>query len=242
MRLNRFLAAAGLGSRRGVEEIITSGQVRINGHVISDLSTKVLPTDSVKVGSKRVQAEQHIHAVLYKPRGFVCTADDECERRIVFDLLPKTWPRVFHVGRLDMDSEGLLILTNDGDLGLQLTHPRYHVEKEYEILLDRPFNDEHRAKLLTGFHIQGGRAKIEAITRIKPKLLKIVLRQGIKRQIRLMFYELGYEVERLCRIRIGPIVLGDMEPGEWRHLAAKEVAALKANANTTEARRGRSRV
>ena len=228
MRLNRFLAAAGLGSRRGVEEIITSGQVRINGEVVTDLATKVLPTDFVKVGSKRVQVEQPIHAVLYKPRGFVCTADDECERRIIFELLPKNWPRVFHVGRLDMDSEGLLILTNDGDLGLQLTHPRYHVDKEYEVVLDRPFDEEHRAKLLTGFHIQGGRAKIESITRIKAKLLKIVLRQGIKRQIRLMFYELGYEVERLCRIRIGPITLGDMEPGQWRHLLPKEVEALKA--------------
>ena len=229
MRLNRFLAAAGLGSRRGVEEIITSGQVRINGQVVTDLATQVSAEDFVKVGGRRVQVEQPIHAVLYKPRGFVCTADDECDRRIIFDLLPKTWPRVFHVGRLDMDSEGLLLLTNDGDLGLHLTHPRYHVDKEYEVLLDRPFNDEHRAKLLTGFHIQGGRAKVESLAKLKPKLLKIVLRQGIKRQIRLMFYELGYEVERLCRIRIGTITLGDMEPGQWRHLAAKEVESLKAS-------------
>ena len=239
MRLNRFLAAAGLGSRRGVEEIITSGQVRINGQVVTDLATKVLPTDFVKVGSKRVQVEQLIHAVLYKPRGFVCTADDECERRIIFELLPKNFPRVFHVGRLDMDSEGLLILTNDGDLGLQLTHPRYHVDKEYEVLLDRPFNEEHRAQLLTGFHIQGGRAKIESITRIKSKLLKIILRQGIKRQIRLMFYELGYEVERLCRIRVGPITLGDMEPGQWRHLLPKEVEALKVSSSPAPARKPR---
>ncbi|MES2572520.1 MAG: S4 domain-containing protein, partial [Verrucomicrobiota bacterium] len=112
MRLNRFLASAGLGSRRSVEEIIQSGRVKINGRLVTDLATQVGPEDSVKVGNKVVQVELPLTAVLYKPRGYLCTAADEQERRTIFDLLPEGWPRVFHVGRLDKESEGLLIVTN----------------------------------------------------------------------------------------------------------------------------------
>lgn len=227
MRLNRFLAAAGLGSRRGVEELIQAGSVRINGRVVTELATQVAPDDSVKVGSRLVRAEQLIHAVLFKPRGYVCTADDERDRHTIFELLPPNWPRVFHVGRLDKESEGLLLVTNDGDLSLRLTHPRYKVEKEYEVGLDKALDPVHREKLLRGFHIEGGRAKMEHVVLFAPKLLKVVLRQGIKRQIRLMFYELGYEVEQLRRVRIGALHLGGLCSGEWRLLSAKEVAGLK---------------
>jgi 23S rRNA pseudouridine2605 synthase len=227
MRLNRFLASAGMGSRRGVEQLITEGRVRINGRVVTDLATKVKPTDSVKIGSRLIRAERPLHAVLMKPQGYVCSADDERGRRTIFELLPRHWPRVFHVGRLDLESEGLLIVTNDGDLSLALTHPRHKVEKEYEVALDRPFNPDHREKLLRGFHIMGGRAKFERLEILGPKHLRLVLLQGLKRQIRLMFYELGYEVIRLVRVRIGPIRIGEMRPGEWRLLTPAEVAALK---------------
>src|SRR5688500_19002563 len=193
MRLNRFLASAGLGSRRGVEELIQAGRVRINGKVVTDLATKVEPTDAVKVGSRLVRSQQLIHAVLFKPRGYVCSADDERDRRTIFELLPKDWPRVFHVGRLDKESEGLLIVTNDGELALRLTHPSFKVEKEYEVLLDRAFDWSLRPKLLKGFHIEGGWAKAEQVQRISPHQLQIVLRQGLKRQIRLMFNALDYE-------------------------------------------------
>jgi 23S rRNA pseudouridine2605 synthase len=228
MRLNRFLASAGLGSRRSVEEIIKSGRVRINGRVVEDLATQVGPEDSVKVGSRVIRAQQTIHAVLHKPRGYLCTADDERGRHTIFELLPETWPRVFHVGRLDRDSEGLMLVTNDGDLALRLTHPRFHVEKEYEVGLDKSFDPAHREKLLRGFHIPGGRAKAEQVAEIRPQLLRVVLRQGIKRQIRLMFYELGYEVGHLRRVQIGPIRLGALRPGKWRLLTPREVAALRA--------------
>ena len=227
MRLNRFLASAGMGSRRGVEQLITEGRVRINGRVVTDLATKVGPTDSVKIGSRLIRAERPLHAVLMKPQGYVCSADDERGRRTIFELLPRHWPRVFHVGRLDLESEGLLIVTNDGDLSLALTHPRHKVEKEYEVALDRPFQAEHREKLLRGFHIIGGRAKFERLEILGAKHLRLVLLQGLKRQIRLMFYELGYEVIRLVRVRIGPIRIGEMRPGEWRLLTPGEVAALK---------------
>jgi 23S rRNA pseudouridine2605 synthase len=226
MRLNRFLASAGLGSRRSVEEIIKSGRVRINGRVVEDLATQVGPEDSVKVGSKVIHIQQTIHAVLHKPRGFLCTADDERGRRTIFELLPEKWPRVFHVGRLDRDSEGLMLVTNDGDLALQLTHPRFHVEKEYEVGIDKPLESAHREKLLKGFHIEGGRAKAELVAEIKPQLIRVVLRQGIKRQIRLMFYELGYEVVHLKRVRIGPIRLAHLRPGEWRLITPKELGLL----------------
>ncbi|HEV7404369.1 MAG TPA: pseudouridine synthase [Chthoniobacteraceae bacterium] len=227
MRLNRFLASAGLGSRRGVETLIKEGRVKINGRVIEDLATQVSPQDVVKVGQRVVRAEATLHVLLYKPRGFLVTASDELERRTIFNCLPPEWPRVFHVGRLDRESEGLLILTNDGDLSLALTHPRYKIDKEYEVTIDKPFDPSHKEKLLRGFHIIGGRAKMESVTQTAEKKLRVVLRQGIKRQIRLMMYEMGYEVERLVRIRIGPIRIGDLEPGQWRMLGKGELAALR---------------
>ncbi len=227
MRLNRFLASAGLGSRRGVEELITQGRVRVNGKVVTNLATQILPTDSVKVGSKLIRAEHPIYAVLHKPPGFVCTADDEFERRTIFELLPPGWPRVHHVGRLDKESEGLIFVTNDGDLTHVLTHPSHEVEKEYDVLLDKPFAPDDREKLLRGFRIEPGFAKCEGVEIIKPDRLHLVLAQGLKRQIRLMLYKLGYEVERLFRIRIGPIRIEGLARGEWRFLSHKEVAALR---------------
>jgi 23S rRNA pseudouridine2605 synthase len=227
MRLNRFLATAGLGSRRGVEELIRAGRVKINGRVTTELATQVGPEDSVKVGSRVLKTQPALTALLYKPRGVVCTAEDERGRETIFDLLPPNWPRVFHVGRLDRDSEGLLLVTNDGELALALTHPRYKIEKEYEVRLDRPFDPAHREKLLRGFSIPGGRAKVERVEIVAPQLLRLVLLQGIKRQIRLMLYELGYEVENLCRVRIGNLRIGRMRPGEWRTLTAREAKALE---------------
>lgn len=227
MRLNRFLAGAGLGSRRNVEELIKEGRVRINGQVVTELATKVEPQDTVKVGNRVVTTQHTVHAVMNKPRNVVCTADDERDRRTIMDFIPEEWPRVFHVGRLDKESEGLLIVTNDGDLSLALTHPRFKVEKEYEVTLDKAFDPAHAEKLMRGFHIIGGRAKMEEVEQTGPNRLRVVLTQGIKRQIRLMLYEMGYEVERLIRVRIGPVVLTKMPPGTWRMLSPHEVAELK---------------
>ena len=225
MRLNRFLAAAGLGSRRGCEELIKAGKVTINGEICTDLATTVGSADHVKVGNKLIRQETHLYVLLNKPRGYVCTASDELDRKTIFDLLPKNWPRLFNIGRLDKESEGLLILTNDGDLSLRLTHPRYKIDKEYEVILDKPFALEHREKLLRGVYIEGGRAKAESVHHLGQNHLKIVLRQGLKRQIRLMLYDLGYEVKRLMRTRIGSLRL-DIRPGEWRTLNDREVKGL----------------
>ncbi len=229
MRLNRFLASAGLGSRRGVEELIRSGRVKINGRLVTDLATTVEPSDAVKVGSRLIRSDQGFSVLMYKPRGYLCTANDESarERKTIFELFPSTWPRVFHVGRLDMESEGLLVVTNDGDLSLAMTHPRFKIEKEYEVAIDKPMQDSDRVKLLKGFHIIGGRAKMERLDITSPKTIQVTLLQGIKRQVRLMLYEVGYEVTRLCRVRIGPLRLETMKPGEFRLLTPREVANLK---------------
>lgn len=233
MRINRFLAASGLGSRRSCEELIRDGHVTINGQICLNLATEVTEKDFVKVGSRRILPEKHLYILLHKPRGYLCTASDTHDRRTIFDLLPGNWPRLFHVGRLDRDSEGLLILTNDGDLALRLTHPRYKMEKEYEVLLDRPFNAAADGpKLLRGVNIEGGRARAESVRQLSPVLLRIVLAQGLKRQIRLMLYKLGYEVERLIRIRVGPLRLTDLRAGEWRALTTAEVEALSAGKET----------
>ncbi len=228
MRLNRFLAAAGFGSRRGCEELIRDGRVTINGQVCIKMATEVADADFVKVDGKRAAGEKRLHVLLHKPRGYICTASDEHDRRTIFDLLPRNWPRVFHVGRLDKESSGLLILTNDGDLSLRLTHPRFKIEKEYAVLLDRAFASADRGKLLNGVRIEGGLARAESVSWLSPKALRVVLRQGLKRQIRLMFRELGYEVKELVRTRIGLLQLENLPAGKWRFLTPAEVAALTA--------------
>lgn len=226
MRLNRFLAAAGVGSRRHCDELIAAGRVTINGRVCTDFSAQPSPTDHVKVGNKMVRAERQLHIVLHKPAGYVSTRSDVHASKTIFDLLPANLPRLFNVGRLDAQSEGLLVLTNDGDLAQRLMHPRYKVDKEYEVTLDKPWNPELAPKLLRGVMLDGQRARLERIMFVTQVRLRVVLRQGINRQIRRMFYEVGYEVNRLVRTRIGTLRLGDLPRGHWRPLTSAELRSL----------------
>jgi 23S rRNA pseudouridine2605 synthase len=226
MRLNRFLAAAGLGSRRSCEELISSGFVVINGHRIDNLATIVALGDDVRVKGRPVHAAPLVTLLLNKPRGFVVTRSDEQGRRTVYDLLEEGHSNLFHVGRLDKESEGILLMTNDGALAQKLLHPSHGVEKEYEVELDKAFDPELTAKLLRGVHIEGGRGRFESVRIVGPKLIRVVLKQGIKRQIRLMLYRLGYEVERLRRIRMGSLTDFKLPPGAWRPLSAKELDLL----------------
>src|SRR6266852_1085785 len=147
MRLNRFLAAAGIGSRRHCDELIAGGRVTINGQTCTNFSARPSERDHVKVDGKLVRAERPLHMALHKPAGFVSTRKDPHARDTIFDLLPAKFPRLFNVGRLDAQSEGLLILTNDGDLAQRLMHPRYKIDKEYEVTLDRPWDPALTSKL-----------------------------------------------------------------------------------------------
>ena len=227
MRLNRFLAAAGLGSRRHCDELIAAGRVTINGRVCTDFSAQPTERDHVKVDGKLVHSERRLDIMLHKPGGFVSTRNDPQARDTIFDLLPPHLPRLFNIGRLDAQTEGLLLLTNDGDLAQRLTHPRYKIEKEYEVTLDRPWDPALAPKLLHGIMLDGQRARIEKVYSVKPTRLRVVLRQGINRQIRRMFYEVGYEVKKLVRTRIGRLRLGDLPRGHWRPLSKSELKSLE---------------
>ena len=228
MRLNRFLAAAGLGSRRQCDDLIAAGRVAINGKVCTDFSVQPGERDHVKVDGKLVHGERRLDIMLHKPAGFVSTRSDPHARDTIFDLLPPHLPRLFNVGRLDAQTEGLLLLTNDGNLAQRLTHPRYKIEKEYELTIDRPWDPTFAPKLLHGITLDGQRARLEKIFAFKPTRLRVVLRQGINRQIRRMFYEVGYEVRRLIRIRIGHLRLGDLPRGHWRPLTKAELKSLES--------------
>ena len=227
MRLNRFLAAAGVGSRRHCDELIAAGRVTINGRVCTDFSAQPTDRDHVKVGGKMVRAERKLHIVLHKPAGFVSTRSDPHARDTIFDLLPPNLPRRFNVGRLDAQSDGLLVLTNDGDLAQRLMHPRYKVDKEYEVTLDKPWDPELAPKLLRGVMLDGQRARLERIQSIGVTRVRVTLHQGLNRQIRRMFYEVGYEVNRLVRTRMGNLRLGDLPRGHWRPLTSAELRSLE---------------
>ena len=229
MRLNRFLAAAGLGSRRSCDALIASGAVVINGHKIDQLATQVEDGDDVRVKGRPVRAALPVHILLNKPKGFVVTRSDERGRRTVYDLLPPEFSTLCHVGRLDKESEGLLLLTNDGSLAQKLTHPSHEIEKEYEVTLDKDFKAEDIPTFLKGIYIEGGCGRVERVHIVTTKRLQVILRQGIKRQIRLMFYSLGYEVERLVRTRIGKLRDDRMPLGACRRLTKLEIASLTGN-------------
>jgi len=227
IRLNRFLAQSGFGSRRACEQFILDGRVTINGKVVTDLSTQVGEDDQVKLGSRLARNEaatRTLTAMLNKPKGFLCTADDPEGRRTIYDLLPPDWPRVFYVGRLDVDSEGLLIVTNDGALAQRLTHPSYKLPKTYEVTLDREFDFSLADKLRKGVLIEGKKARVEEIHHLGGSSVKVVLMQGIKRQIRIMFLYLGYKVRRLMRTEIGGLKLDRLPSGQWKQLSDKDIA------------------
>ena len=238
MRLNRFLAAAGVGSRRKCDELIAEGRVTINGRVCTNFSAQPSERDHVKVDGKIVHVERAMTIALHKPAGFVSTRSDPHARDTIFDLLPPKFPRLFNVGRLDTQSEGLLILTNDGDLAQRLTHPRFKIEKEYEVMLDRPWDSAHAQKLLRGIFLDGQRAQITRLHPIGATRLRVVLRQGINQQIRRMFYAIGYEVKRLVRVRIGRLRLGNLPRGDWRPLTKSELTALREFSTSRPAVRG----
>ena len=226
MRLNRFLAAAGVGSRRYCDSLITAGRVTINGKVCTNFSAQPATRDHVKVDGKLVHVDPLVTIILHKPAGFVSTRKDVHARDTIFDLLPRKFSRLFSIGRLDAQTEGLILLTNDGKLAQRFTHPRYKIDKEYEATLDRVWDPALAPKLSKGIFLDGKRARIERLHSITPTRLRVVLRQGINRQIRRMFHEIGYELKRLVRVRTGNLRLGDLPRGHWRTLTEREFENL----------------
>jgi 23S rRNA pseudouridine2605 synthase len=237
MRLNRFLAAAGLGSRRHCDELIATGRVTINGNTCTDFSVEPNARDHVKVNGKLVHVAPPLTIMLHKPAGFVSTRRDPRARDTIFDLLPAKFSRLFNIGRLDAQTEGLLLLTNDGDLAQRLTHPRYEIEKEYEVILDRPWDPGLTSKLLRGIFLDAQRARIAQLHSVSPVRLRVVLRQGINRQIRRMFEAVGYRVKDLVRVRIANLQLGDLPRGHWRALRKRELQCLEGRRFYDETRR-----
>lgn len=227
MRLNRYLAQSGIASRRAVEEIILADRVTVNGAVCAELSRQVAPTDSVKVDGKLVRPTEAIYVLLNKPVDYVTTRSDDRSRPTIYQLLPKNLHQLAHVGRLDIDSEGLLILTNDGDLTLHLTHPRYKVSKEYLVTLDREFAMADVPKVKRGVYLAEGRARFDSLTKLNSRQVRVILTQGLTRQVRRVFAAIGYKVRRLQRTRIGPLFDTALKPGEYRLLRPAEVAKLR---------------
>jgi 23S rRNA pseudouridine2605 synthase len=226
VRLNRFLAAAGLGSRRRCDDLIASGSVTINGQVCTDFSAQPGPRDHVKVNGRLVHVEAPVTIILHKPAGFVSTRKDPNARDTIFDLLPGKFRNLFHVGRLDAQTEGLLVLTNDGDLAQRVSHPRFKVDKEYELTVDKPWDVSLTPKMVRGIMLDGERARVLSLRTVTSTRLRLVLRQGINRQIRRMFEAMGYRVKHLIRLRIGKLRLGDLPPGHWRPLTSGELASI----------------
>ena len=231
MRLNRFLALAGISSRRGAEEYIRHGRVTVNGELKTDLATEVAFSDQVRVDGKVVRTQEFVYLLLNKPADFLTTRSDERSRKTIYQLLPGDLPNLAHVGRLDKESEGLLLLTNDGDLAFRITHPKFKLEKEYLVTLDREFGPEDSPKTKKGVYLSEGRARFDAIVKVNPRQVRVVLTQGLKRQVRRVFAALGYKVKRLQRVRIGPLTDRGLRPGEVRLLSQKEVDLLASPDN-----------
>jgi len=224
-RLNKFLASCGLGSRRSCEALITEGRVEVNGEPCVNLATRVTDSDSVRVDGQLLRQVRTTTLLLNKPRGYLCTRHDPQARPTIYDLLPKAFHHLHSIGRLDLESSGMLLLTTSGELTEQVTHPSHQLDKEYQVMLNRPFAREHKERLLKGVHFEEGLAKAHSVRILTAKRLSIVLRQGYNRQIRRMFTELDYRVKYLERVRIGQLTT-HLNPGEWQIIGKRDIAKV----------------
>lgn len=229
IRLNKFLADAGVASRRKADELIASGAVKVNGKVVTELGTKVHPGDLVTVHGKPVSPYKHLtYLVLNKPKDYITTTSDERGRKTVMDLIPLKM-RLYPVGRLDRNTTGVLLITNDGELAARLTHPRYGVEREYIVGLDKPLSLEHARAIAAGVKLKDGKtgpAEIEILSKDRTEV-RIVLREGKYHEVHRIFEHFGYHVRKLHRCRYGVITVRGLKRGEYRHLTRQEVIALR---------------
>ena len=230
IRLQKYLADCGVASRRKAEELIARGQVRVNGRIADQLGTKVDPDkDKVEVSGQLVGSiEKKIYLKLYKPRGIVSSCVSQRGEPTICDLIKDVKERLYPVGRLDQASEGLMLLTNDGELANKLMHPRYEHEKEYEVNCELRISNDELRSLSSGIQIEGKKTLPAKVRRRGENGFAIVLKEGRKRQIRLMVEALGNKVTLLKRVRIKNIALGDLRAGEYRELTAPELKSLRS--------------
>jgi len=228
MRLQVFLSRSGVCSRRKALELIKAGQVEVNDQKILEPSYQVEPVkDTVLLNKQRVSLGKELYLILNKPCGVVTTLSDKFAERKVIDLLPAEYRHLKPAGRLDKDTSGLLLFTNDGELIYRLTHPRFEVKKVYQAVLDKPLTDVHLEQLEKGIYLEGKLTAPCNIRKVTSKKVILTLREGRKRQIRLMFAKLGYQVQTLKRIKQASLSLGDLAPGKWRLLTPEEVKKLR---------------
>ena len=241
VRLQKYMADCGIASRRKSEEMIADGMVKVNGR-IAVIGDKINPaSDKVVVKGRKLGCaakQKRWYIMINKPRGYVTTMNDEMGRKCVAELVKDVPARVYPVGRLDRDSEGLLLMTNDGDFANKVTHPSKHVYKVYRVTVRPGINEEQLIKMSSGMVIDGRKtapAEIHVLQREEGRcVLEIILREGRNRQIRKMCEQLGLEVPRLKRTAIGQVRLGGLKSGSWRELTKDEVHRLQAPTNTTE--------
>lgn len=233
VRLQKLIAGTGLASRRKAEEMIAAGRVMVNGKTVTEFGTKVDPSrDHVKVDGKHLSAAQpFVYLMLNKPKNVVSTLDDPGGRTTIKDYLRGVSVRVFPVGRLDFDSEGLMLVTNNGDLAQAMLHPRYHVPKTYLIKVKGVLTDEDIRSLERGVRLEDGMtspAQVRKVRKVEANSwLEITIREGRKHQVKRMLESVGHPVIKLLRIRMGPLSLGDLQPGEFRFLTDREANALR---------------
>ncbi len=230
-RLNKILAHAGVGSRRHCDDLLAAGRVSVDGRTVRDLGIRVAPGQRITVDGEPIHAERTVYWLVNKPRNYFCTNFDPGRRPVVLDLVPHIAQRVYTVGRLDESSEGLLLLTNDGDLAHRLMHPRFGVEKTYVVLVAGSPAKEDMQQLLKGVWLSDGHVKAKRVKRLKGEgggtWLRITLNEGKNREIRRMLARLEHKVLRLKRIALGPVKLGELPLGKSRRLTAPEVAELR---------------
>jgi 23S rRNA pseudouridine2605 synthase len=228
-RLQKILSQAGIASRRASEKLMLDGRVSVNGTTVTELGTKAdLAHDDIRVDGRRIKsAERHRYLLLNKPRGYVTTRSDPHKRATVLDLLKGVREYIYPVGRLDYDTEGLLILTNDGDLAARLTHPRHGVARVYEARVLGVPDAHDLARLSKGIAIDGQRTEPAEVMALGPSLLRITVREGRNRQVRKMCEAIGHPVDELRRVAIGPLRDPRLKTGYWRDLTPQEVEKLR---------------
>ncbi len=231
VRLNRYIASSGICSRRDADELISRGVVEINGVKTTELGTQVNPGDSVKVNGKTIRNERKVYIVLNKPKDTLTTTDDPEGRRTVLDLVQNaTNERIFPVGRLDRNTTGVLLLTNDGDLASKLTHPKYKIKKVYEVRTAQNVSEDMLASLINGIELEDGLMKVDAISFLdssSKKDLSIEIHSGKNRIVRRLFEHLGIEIIKLDRVYFAGLTKKTLARGKWRLMTPKEVGWLK---------------